>query len=338
MKKISCPIVALLLILSNCINVNAAHQHSENCYVLQEHVHTGSETSGGGCYGVANYHVHSGDSTSGGGCYGAVSRHVHTGDTTSGGGCYGAANYHVHSGDSVNGGGCYGTPVYHVHEGQAGQSSANGCYTRQSSNAGTCTVTAVNTWTEHDGPDMFCSFCNTTWNTYVYTFWLVHSSCGQENQWHPYTHTNCQGCGTLLATNSSKPNPTTHTYDIAVYNLGCGKTEQSVEYYELNCGKTTTTVESYSMNCGKSADTAEGYTLNCGKTPDTVESYSLNCEYQNDTKIRTLICTLGGNAYADSKEIGTERKHKKDCYQEYMWGMKKSREIRQLQPLCFKGI
>ena len=277
-----------------------------------------------------------------------MSRHVHTGDATSGGGCYGAANYHVHSGDSVNGGGCYGTPVYHVHEGQANQTVANGCYTVQSAGSGTCTIRVTGPGNGSSaGDNCFCHNCPGGQPSTNYGWAVTHSSCGRGTDFGSHGYRQCNTCGAVTyewGSGRNSPMGThwipsgTHQYNITVYAPGCGKTEQSVEYYELNCGKTTTTVESYSMNCGKSADTAEGYTLNCGKTPDTVESYSLNCEYQNDTKIRTLICTLGGNAYADSKEIGTERKHKKDCYQEYMWGMKKSREIRQLQPLCFKGI
>lgn len=42
------------------------------------HKHSGSSSSGGGCYGVPTYHVHTGNSTSGGGCYGKATTETYT--------------------------------------------------------------------------------------------------------------------------------------------------------------------------------------------------------------------------------------------------------------------
>lgn len=39
-------------------------------------------------------------------------RHYHTGSSTTGGGCYTVHNIHHHTGDATNGGGCYGSPIY----------------------------------------------------------------------------------------------------------------------------------------------------------------------------------------------------------------------------------
>jgi len=309
MKKVIFPIAAMLLILSNHINVNAEHQHSENCYVMQEHVHTGNEASGGGCYGEANFHVHSGDTASGGGCYGAVNYHSHSGDATSGGGCYGAANYHVHSGDSVNGGGCYGTPVYHVHEGQENQSVANGCYTVATSVAGTCTY---NYWPNGSGAWnawMVCSNCGTGFVGTVYT---GSGACGELHLTRGGTCTSCGVHNGFQWTTAAQ----SHTYSRTVYTPGCGKTTETVESYSLNCGKTTDTVESYSLSCGKGTDTVEGYSLSCGKTTETVESYSLNCAYRDNPVIKTLICTLGSNEYAELKRSKINIKYKGSYYKE----------------------
>ena len=332
-KYIIIPLIIFLLV-SNTMNVNAAHQHSENCYVVQEHVHTGNETSGGGCYGTVNYHVHSGDSASGGGCYGAANGHVHSGNATSGGGCYGAANYHVHSGDATNGGGCYGTPVYHVHEGQAGQAAANGCYV----SLGTASV-VCGTYKERDIVYRcgICTFCCGT-GSYGYFKDAGHSTstgevCSGTLIFGGYAQ--CSGCN---AYGAWALRGTTHYVAKETYVLGCGKTEETVEYYEVSCGKNIDVVESYSLNCGKTEVTVEGYSLNCGKTTETVESYSLNCEYQENPVIRTQICTLGGNAYADTKETGIGKKYRRVCFEERIFMAGRCKQTRYQQFLCFKGM
>jgi len=332
MKKVIFPIAAMLLILSNYINVNAAHQHSENCYVLQEHVHTGNEASGGGCYGEANFHVHSGDAASGGGCYGAVSGHVHSGNATTGGGCYGAANYHVHSGDSVNGGGCYGAANYHVHSGDA--TNGGGCYSvaKTETKTGSCTdTTSVSTGMATAFLDEYCSVCNQNRTVRRYYYDWVCPTTGTRTV--SGSHKQCETCGTFLASEGTpgvgKTKTHNVTYNVTTYDLGCGKTEQSVEYYELNCGKTNATVESYSLNCGKTESTVEGYVLNCGKTTETVESYSLSCAYQDNANTGTLICTLGGNAYADLSETGIGKKYRSACFEDriFMAGRGKQKRI-----------
>lgn len=52
MKKF---IITLLLVTivfwGNCLNVNAAHSHSDSCYTIQgAHTHIGGTSSQGGCY------------------------------------------------------------------------------------------------------------------------------------------------------------------------------------------------------------------------------------------------------------------------------------------------
>ena len=48
-----------------CFNTEVKHRHTDACYQDVYHVHTGSSTTGGGCYSVPNYHVHTAE------CYSA---------------------------------------------------------------------------------------------------------------------------------------------------------------------------------------------------------------------------------------------------------------------------
>ncbi len=99
----------------------------------------------------------------------------------------------------------------------------------------------------------------------------------------------------------AKPCYHTVTTYSTVYDVGCGKTEQTAEHYELSCGKTNTSVESYTLSCGKTTSTIEGYSLNCGKTTDTIDSYSLNCGYLDTAEIKKQICTLANDDIAEEK-------------------------------------
>jgi len=295
-KAIVAIVLTGLFLICNTMVIQAAHHHSDNCYVVQEHAHTGSEASGGGCYGTANHHVHSGDTVNGGGCYGAANYHVHSGDATSGGGCYGVANYHAHSGDAVNGGGCYTIPV-----------ECGGTITAQSVTVQCNRVkggyVGKTSWPCGCGDSEYqeswyitCEKWNVGHNHGVY--YIRYCSCGinYDENWKlgPYTENKtiykCEQCSSESATTGT-------CTQMAGYTVSCGKTEQSAESYSLSCGKTESTVE--------------GYSLNCGKTTETVESYSLSCAYQENPIISTVICTLGGNAYADLSETGIGKKYKR---------------------------
>ena len=309
--------------ICSSLDIQAMHQHSENCYVLQEHVHTGSETSGGGCYGVANYHVHSGDSTSGGGCYGAVSRHVHTGDATSGGGCYGAANYHVHSGDSVNGGGCYTMPA---------ECGGNISATK-------IAITCNRTKGGYIGKTSWPCGCGDF--EYQESWYIVHTS-GCEDISYPTYYIRYCSCGINYNEDYKLG---THTGHKTVYSCEvCGETYAGpgvctkITSYTVSCGKTEQTAESYSLSCGKNADTVEGYSLNCGKTTETAESYSLNCDYQDDTNIRVLICNIVGNEYADLRESGIGKIYKRIFCENRIFTTGRCKQIKYWQFLCFKEM
>lgn len=72
------------------------------------HSHTGSQSSGGGCYTTPVRHQHSGSPTVYGGCYVVPVYHQHSGSPSSGGGCYGGSPYHQHTAS------CY--QPCHVHQ------------------------------------------------------------------------------------------------------------------------------------------------------------------------------------------------------------------------------
>ena len=59
------------------------HSHGSSCYSTSYHYHSGSSSSGTGCYGGRYYHSHSGNSSSGGGCYGKAVYKLNCGMTTS---------------------------------------------------------------------------------------------------------------------------------------------------------------------------------------------------------------------------------------------------------------
>ncbi len=262
MKKFFITTLATFLLFNSSMTVNAAHAHSENCYIVQEvHTHTGNSANGGGCYGTANYHVHSGDSANGGGCYGI-------------------ANYHVHSGNTASGGACYATANYHVHSGQPNQSVANGCYTKEETTEIICgTYTLQN--------DVYiCALCTFMCGSGSYGYYKNVPHTTSTGQSCEPTHLNyagsnkCSGCGAVVSVSVTG----THMKSATIYSLGCGKT--------------TDTVESYSLSCTKSTTTAESYTLSCGKTAETIESYSLNCGKEEGQVTRVLICTISNNNQA----------------------------------------
>ncbi len=79
---------------------------SSSGVIQRNHVHSGSEITGGGCYTVPVYHKHTGSSVTGGGCYTIPNAHVHTDGTTQR-----DASYH-----SPIAGGCFKEAVGKVHQ------------------------------------------------------------------------------------------------------------------------------------------------------------------------------------------------------------------------------
>ena len=147
--------------------------------------------------------------------------------------CYTIQGAHSHSGDSTNGGGCYTTPIYHVHTGDS--VNGGGCYTtvKTKTETKTCTDTIqiFNSGTEEGT----CSNCSIThyFTTFDYGY---HCPTNNTNQYTGRLK-HCVSCGneTISGTVSGSKEHTV-SYDVTYYELGCGKTEDTVESWEMGCG------------------------------------------------------------------------------------------------------
>ena len=216
---------------------------------------------------VANKHSHTGSSSSGGGCYTTPVYHKHVGNTT-GGGCYTIPVYHQHTGNSNVGGGCYTNPIYHTHN--------DNCYETRNVTK-TCTVTSSSKNYSYNSTYMEnlkkCGTCNgyskcrTTITTYV------HQSCGAGSC--TYSSYSCSVHGSL---GSSGSTASTHNYTTQEEVKICGKEQGQLEGYTLNCAKTAgSTIDSYQLGCGKIAGSSiDSYVLGCGINNGQIVSYTVN--------------------------------------------------------------
>lgn len=197
------------------------------------HQHIGTSEQEGGCYHSPIYHAHAGNEQEYGGCYETPVYHSHSGDEQSGGICYGTAVLHEHEGDDSQAGGCY-HEVYHSH--------GSGCYRSVSSSEYGCyTMRTVDTSEgDHDGHD------------YKY----YYMSCGEvihgTNSSHTHNVLNCNQGNVVVG-----------------YQLGCGKTEESIEGYLFDCVKTEEDIDSYSLSCNKTTEDIDSYAPSCGKDEET---------------------------------------------------------------------
>lgn len=198
------------------------------------------------------YHQHQGSPEEEGGCYHRPIYHEHTGDETAGGGCYGTAVYHVHQGDETAGGGCYGTAVYHEHEGNGEEEG--GCYVKK--------------------PHKHVSSCYKTVSSEEYGCYVIRTEDTNDDDYEGHDYKNYyMSCGkTVHGTNASHGHTVLDckkTYDSG-YQLGCSKTEESIESYLQDCGRTEgETIDSYALNCGRTTENIEGYGVSCGRDEET---------------------------------------------------------------------
>lgn len=197
------------------------------------HQHIGTSDQEGGCYHAPVYHVHTGNDQEYGGCYGIPVYHSHSGDEQSGGICYGTAVLHEHEGDDSQADGCY-HEVYHSHE--------SSCYRNVSSSEYGChTVRTVDTSDgDYEGHD------------YKY----YYMSCGKvihgTSSSHIHSVLNCNQDNVVVG-----------------YELGCGKTEESIEGYLFDCVKTEEDIDSYTLSCNKTTEDIDAYAPSCGKDEET---------------------------------------------------------------------
>ena len=196
---------------------------------INRHKHTGSSSSGGGCYNIPVYHKHSGSSTSGGGCY--------------------TATYHKHSGSATTGGGCYTSPYYKYYTIENVYCPGTLRYTGSSRDPNDGTGRRIYVFQ--------CDYCNRKYDSYSKTGAVIGD--GQKT-------ISCKTwLGTIISTNKKEgegntvPNGATITE--TTYQVGCGKNETTIEGYNLSCGKTETTIESYNMGCGLQENQIVSYTV-----------------------------------------------------------------------------
>ena len=198
-------------------------------------------------------------------------------------------------------GSCY-TPIYHIHEGTAGQASANGCYTVEETASGTCNVYKTLMGTSSWG----CT-CGGTVNHRHYTG--GHNGCGS-TQTFSQKDENCSSCG--YSYSSGGFSAYTHTYSKTVYNLGCGKTTESVDEYNLNCSLDsciyTVTKEElaeglfYQLNLSDAnfSDNCLWENYESGKSEPTIKQTTFSCLVNEEYDSGDLYVTLTdakGKAY-----------------------------------------
>lgn len=201
---------------------------------------------------TANKHVHTGSSSTGGGCYTSPVYHTHTGSSSSGGGCYTVAVYHTHSGSPTTGGGCYTTAITHTH--------TDACY-----NLGTCNKTTGDYG--YITGRQACGWCGNPDSVCKRSFKVYHSACGSATEWREDWACGNSSCGYSI----QKRYQGTHTYrkslkctiaeGITGYSLGCGKDTTTVESYDLGCGLSDTTPISYNLGCGYEVNQITSYTI-----------------------------------------------------------------------------
>ena len=201
---------------------------------------------------TANKHVHTGSSSTGGGCYTSPVYHTHSGSPTTGGGCYTVAVYHTHSGSPTEGGGCYTTAITHTH--------TDACY-----NLGTCNKTTGD-YGYITGREA-CGWCGRGDSVCKRSFKVYHSACGHATEWREDWTCGNSDCGN----SAQRKYGGTHTYrkslkctiaeGITGYSLGCGKDTTTVDRYDLGCGLSDTTPVSYNLGCGHEVNEITSYTI-----------------------------------------------------------------------------
>lgn len=194
------------------------------------------------------YHRHIGSSTEEGGCYKQPVYHIHVGDESNGGECYEIPVYHSHTGNEADGGACYTTAIYHQHEGDG--SAAEGCY--------------VASYHTHND-DCYEEVDDDEYGCYVVRYWDTSDG---DYEGHDYKYYE-MSCGrTIHGTNSAHYHTVLHCgrgSEVTGYQLGCGKTQESIDGYQLSCEKTQEDIDGYQLSCIKTGESIDSYARNCGK-------------------------------------------------------------------------
>ena len=144
--------------------------------------------------------------------------HKHTGNRNTGGGCYTKKVTHKHIGNPSIKGGCYTIPVYHSHTDSCyPQKTMPACYWGQITYPAS-TVPGINTG----------------------DYWRCTCSCGEVAEGST--------AGGISVVPGSMHKAETTIAD-RTKDPTCGKTESSIDNYDLGCNKTEASIE-YQLGCG----------------------------------------------------------------------------------------
>lgn len=155
----------------------------------------------------------------------------HTEQTSENGGCYTSPIYHTHTGNYKSGGGCYTIPVNHNH--------TSSCYT----------VTKYETkvtsyWFTGKGTGHPCCSDAHGQNMALYKYTDNIYQDGKLISSQTYERELGYSCGLCIARKATEKNAVS-----TISTIICGYSE-GLNGYELGCGKTTDTVIAYTPGCG----------------------------------------------------------------------------------------
>ena len=256
--------------IQTCYTVPVYHQHTDDCYEIIYHHHTGNPTTGGRCYGEAVYHQHTAA------CYSNATTTTYTLTKNI---------YHKHTYPVIH----YGRlsdPTFDTEDAdEAGQytdayqmyaATDDTCYQATYSNVTlTWNVRRINL---HTGisDNITLQTYNNEGATQVYT---AVSKKGDQRVWFDDDY---EYIGTLA---NDVPAPTTtHDWDNSVDSIGNRKWKFMQVDQEPICGMTEETIVGTEPILDKNGNpmtftTTKPGKLICGKTTDTVEYYRPNCGY-----------------------------------------------------------
>lgn len=269
MKRRVIPILVIisLLLINTSFCVDSYAESHVAFYI--NHVHTGDETRGTGCYSSPIYHTHS--PAGEGDCY-TPKYHEHEGTTEVCGGCYTVPVLHYHEGDGSSGGGCY-VPRYHQH--------GDGCYSY-----GTCEVR-----TEMRYRNYYNESCSTHGDVTFAEYEVIesHSGCGAERR---YNVKFCPKCG------SNVKDYFVHSYKV----LSCKTSPGSLEGYVLGCNHSEGDVDHYDPGCNMEG-TIVGYDLTCTKTAADIDGYGIGCGFEEGDPIAAVVIDNDGNGHTETVNV-----------------------------------
>ena len=155
----------------------------------------------------------------------------HTEQTSENGGCYTSPVYHTHTGSYKNGGGCYTVPLNHSH--------TSNCYTVTKHE-----TKVISYWFTGKGTGHPCCSDAHGQNMALYKYTDNIYQDGKLISSQTYERELGYSCGLCIARKATEKNAVS-----TISTIICGYSE-GLNGYELGCGKTTDTVIAYIPGCG----------------------------------------------------------------------------------------